>query len=221
MQRIVCRYNRDISLGAWNQSQVRTCWSEAIAAAGLELDARRGFIFCPVLPSGASSEAERIALSLNSLTEPSQLRDRINQELPTELQISCAWVANPGCEDENPARLDESDYELRWSGAPPVGELFPRVADILRQPTLPFTRVRESKTQNFDARPLIINLTPAMGDRPFLLTLRNGEQGNLRPDDIFSLLAYTPAADSVQVHRTEMRVSSWHNPPKTRNLRRD
>ncbi len=221
MQRIVCRYNRDISLSAWNQSQVRICWSEAIATAGLELDEKRGMIFGPTLPTGASSDAERIALNLLTLTEPSQLMERINQVLPAAIQISCAWVATPGCEDENPARLDESDYELRWSAAPSVSELFTRIADISRQTTLPFIREREHKTQKFDARPLIINLTPALGKGPIHLTLRNGEQGNLRPEEIFSLLGYMPEADTVQIHRTELRISSWHEAQKLRRLGRD
>ena len=168
MQRIVCRYRRDSSSSALSHSDLRALFERAAELAEIPLsEERRTVVMGPPLPPGATSEAERLVLELREPREPSQVRLQINSHLPAGLYIEQAWIAQPGGPEENPARLDEAVYDVVWQGAPSADELSARLQEFLMASVVHFTRVREKKTQQLNARALVTRgASPHQPGRP-------------------------------------------------------
>jgi len=215
MQRIVCRYRRDSSTSIVSQSVLRALFERAAELAGVPLDReRRTVVMGPPLPPGATSEAERLVFELCEPREPSQVCLLINVQLPAGLLIEQAWIARPGGPEENPAHFDEAVYDVLWPGAPSVELLSARLQDFLMASVVHFTRVREKKTQQFNARALTreVRLLSSRDDvARLLLTVSIGPQGSLRPDELLSVLGYTPLQGDLHIHRIALQQSAWHH----------
>lgn len=213
MQRIVCRYRREADAVALSFADVRVMLQTAAREAGLPLaDDRRALQFGPPLPTGATSEDERVLFELTEPRDPSDVCRDVGAHLPAGIQIDAAWVARPGTPDENPAGLDEAVYALCWQDAPPLGELTVRLRQFFATSDVPLVRMREKKTQRLNARALVRDLRVLVGrTNPTCLqvTLVIGPQGTLRPDEVLPALGYTPAAESVSVRRLALFPSSW------------
>ncbi|MHB9130273.1 MAG: TIGR03936 family radical SAM-associated protein [Armatimonadota bacterium] len=214
MQRIICRYRRDVMVCALSHAEVRHLLLSAVETAGLPVgDGRRVLVMGPPLPTGATSEAERFVLELSEPRDPVNVRRWLNLQLPDGLRIEQAWIAKPGGGEENPAQLDEAIYHLEWQGAPPADELLGRIQKFLASPVVPFTRVRENKTQSFNARALVRDIR-LLGSREgavrLQMTVSVGPQGTVRPEEVPQLLDYAAPADGAfRVHRVALHQSCW------------
>ncbi len=210
---MVCRYRRDAAAMAMSHAEVRAAWQTAVQAAGLPVSAdKRAIVMGPPLPAGATSEDERVLCEFTEPCEPHEVAERLNAQLPAGLRVEAAWVARPGTPDEHPAGFDEAVYELCWQDAPPLGELSARLREFFSASDVPLVRLREKKTQRFNARALVRDLQLLVGrSHPTCLQLRLaiGPQGTLRPEEVLQALGYTPAAGSVSVHRVAVFPSTW------------
>lgn len=227
MQRIVCRYRRDSSTGSLSHADLRALFQRTTELAMLPMEEeRRAIILGPPLPPGATSEAERLVLELSEPREPSGVRCQMNTHLPAGLTIEQAWIAQPGSPEENPARLDEAVYDVLWHGAPPPDELSARLQEFLLASVVHFTRVREKKTQQLNARALsrgVRLISNRDGVARLVMTVSVGPQGSLRPDELLTALGYTPTPEDVHVHRIALQQSAWRQPtrpPRTTCWRR-
>ncbi len=213
MQRIVCRYRRESCASVFSYAEVRTFFQVAAAKAELPLaEDRRAVLLGPPLPPDATSEDERAVIELIEPREPSAVREGLNAYLPPGLTIDITWIAFPGSPDENPAHLDEAAYEVDWQDAPPLAELRERLRDFLAAHEIPLTRMREKKTQQLNARALVLNvhvLTAGTRQVRLLMTLGVGPRGTLRPEEVLQVLGYAPAAGTVCVHRVALHQSIW------------
>jgi len=164
-----------------------------------------------------------MVLELVEPREPTAVRLQINLHLPPGVQIEQAWIAQPGGPEENPGRLDEAVYDVLWHGAPPVDDLSARLQDFLMASVVHFTRIREKKTQQLNARALSHNvrlLTGREGLARLEITVSVGPQGTLRPEELLQALGYTPALGEVHVHRIALQQSAWrHVSPSRRGGR--
>ncbi len=223
MQRIVCRYRRDSSTSALSQSDLRALFERAAELAEIPLsEERRTVVMGPPLPPGATSEAERLVFELREPREPSQVRLQINTHLPAGLCIEQAWIAQPGGPEENPAHLDEAVYDVLWQGAPSAEELSARLQEFLMASVVHFTRVREKKTQQLNARALtreVRLLTSRDGLARLRMTVSVGPQGSLRPDELLSVLGYTPQQGDIHIHRIALHLSARHHPTSQQRWR--
>ncbi len=224
MQRIVCRYCRDCSTSALSHPDLRVLFEQAAELAGIPLsEERRTIMMGPPLPSGATSEAERLVIELREPREPSQVRLQINTHLPAGLCIEQAWIAQPGGPEENPTHLDEAVYEVLWQGAPATDELSARLQEFLMASVVQFTRIREKKTQQLNARALLREvrlLASEDGRARLLMTVSIGPKGSLRPDELLAVLGYAPLQDDLHVHRIALHQSAWHHrSPRQRGVR--
>ena len=224
MQRIVCRYRRDSSTSALSHADLRALFERAAGLAGVLLsEERRTVVMGPPLPPGATSEAERLVFELREPREPSQVRLLLNTHLPTGLCIEQAWIAQPGGAEENPAHLDEAVYDVLWQGAPLADELSARLQEFLMASVVHFTRVREKKTQQFNARALtreVRLLSSLDGVAHLRMTVSVGPQGSFRPDELLSVLGYTPLQGDLHVHRIALHQSAWHHTSSQRRCER-
>lgn len=213
MQRIVCRYRRDIDAVALSFAEVRAVLQQAARDAGLPLsEEKRALVFGPPLAPGATSEDERVLFELVEPRDPSEVCREVNAHLPAGLRVVAAWVARPGTPDENPAALDEAVYEICWQGAPSLGELSARLREFFSASDVPLVRMREKKTQRLNARALVRDLRVLVGRTPptcLHVTVAIGPQGTLRPEEVLQALGYTPAPESVSVCRVALFPSSW------------
>lgn len=224
MQRIVCRYSRDSSTSALHQPDLRALFMRAAELARISLsEERRAVVMGPSLPPGATSEAERLVLELREPREPSQVRLQLQTHLPAGLCIEQAWIAQPGGPEENPAHLDEAVYDVRWQGAPSAEELSARLQEFLMASVVHFTRFRDKKTQQLNARALtreVRLLSNQDGLARLCMTVSVGPQGSLRPDELLSVLGYTPQPGDLHVHRTALHQSAWRHLPSQHRWKR-
>ena len=216
MQHVAGRYGRDANVGGMNQADVRGLFLAASQQAHLPIsDARRGVVLGPPLPAGATSEDERVLLELTAPREPGDIRERISRYLPDGVALESVWIALPGHVDENPACLDEAVYDIRWPDAPPADELSTRLGAFLAASQLPFTRIREKKIQQMNARALVsdLRLLERRDDQVCMrMTLAVGPRGSLRPEEVLQVLGYAPAREALGVHRVAVQLSAWRRP---------
>jgi len=208
MQRIVCRYRREIDASALSFAEVRETLHAAARDAGLPLaEERRAVLMGPPLPPGATSEAERVVFELLEPREPSEVSRAVNEHLPAGMRIDSTWIAFPGNPDENTANLDTAVYEVYWQDPPSFGELTVRLREFFASADIPLTRIREKKTQRLNARALVRDFR-VLGGRTdpacLQVTLAIGPQGSLRPEEVLQALGYNPAPDTIRVHRTAL-----------------
>jgi radical SAM-linked protein len=203
---------------------VRAHFVSAMEVAEIALgDGKRPLILGPTLPTGATSEAEIIAVELATPSDPRAVRDRLNVHLPDGLRIEAAWIAAPGSPDENPARYDEAEYLLIWQGAPTASELFARLRALLASHEVVITRTREKRTQTLNARALLrdVHLLGVHGGNARLrVTVAVGSDGSLRPDEIIPALGYPADPSAVTAHRTALRLRAWADKPDWRQWQR-
>jgi len=220
MQRIVCRYRRDVVVSMLGHNEVRQVLLDAVTASGLEIgEGRRMMAMSPPLPSGATSEAERVVLELLTPCAPGDVRRLLNLHLPDGVYIEGAWSALPGGDEDNPAALDEAIYDVTWSRVPLAVDIRTAVHDFLQAQDVLLTRRREKKTQVVNARALVYDvrvLTTRDGFARVFLTVSVGPQGSLRPDEFIQVLGEVPTPDAVRVHRVALQRSFWRHPSSPR-----
>jgi len=213
MQRVICRYRKDIDASALSFAEVRAALQTAAREAGLPLnDERRAVLMGPPLPPGATSEDERILFELTEPRDPSAVCRVMNEHLPAGLLMEAAWIAQPGSPDENPGQLDLAIYVIEWTNPPAFAEFSARVRDFFASAEVPLVRIREKKTQRLNARAFVRDLRMLGGRTNPLrlqLTLTVGSHGSLRPDEVLQALGYVPDAGDVRVHRVALHPSSW------------
>jgi radical SAM-linked protein len=221
MQRIVLRYRQESLTNVWNHGDLRALFLQAAEAAGLSVgEGQRVIRLGPPLPAEASSEAEYAVLELARPQDPSEVRRLLNLHLPDGLQVIQAWIAPPGSVDENPATLDEAVYEVRWlHAAPATAALDEAMKDFLAATVINFTRAREKKTQQLDARALVHDMALFAGADGFVrlrMSVSAGPRGTLRPAEALKVLGFPPAPGDIHVHRVALQRTIWRHPSPAR-----
>lgn len=216
MQRIIFRYRKDTLPGEISHGDLRGIFLNAVEAAGLPSEeGRRTVVMGPPLPPGATSEAEQAAIELVEPRDPSEVCRLLNLQLPAGIRVERAWIARPRSTDENPATLDEAVYEITWRHAPATGTLLVDLQRFLASTKVPFTRVREKKTQELNARALVRDIALlAMRDGMVRLrmTISVGPQGSMRPEEVLQAIGYAPEPGEVSVHRVALHRTLWRRP---------
>ena len=215
MQRIICRYRKDATAGPLGSGDLRALFRQAAEQAGLPVSEGRGILLGPPLPPEVTSDAERVVLELSEPRDPSMVREQVNAHLPSGVQVSCAWVGQPGGADANPALLDEAVYDVLWRDAPPAGTIIEQIRAFLQASSVALTRVREKKVQQLNARALLrdVRLTDIReGIIRLQLTVSVGPQGSLRPEEALQALGFTPTPGALQIQRIALQQSCWQRP---------
>ena len=101
--------------------------------------------------------------------------------------------------------VDTAAYELQPIQPFPIGMETLRLAleDLLKEQTLIVERVTKSGRRQVDLKPLILR-AEVPGDKIWML-VRSGSRGNVRPDELLTLLQEEPAR--WQVHRVGLFIA--------------
>jgi len=200
-------------------------FQQAAETAGLPTsDGRRVIVLGPPLPAGASSEAEFAVIELSRPYDPAEVHRLLNCHLPDGLQVEQAWIAPPGSLDENPATLDEAVYEISWQCEAPAFDILKQAIHRFQAASeISFTRAREKKTQNLNARVLVQDITLCDGMESLAclrMTVSVGPLGSLRPAEVLQVLGFPPAPGDIHVHRVALQRSIWRHPSPARRAHR-
>jgi radical SAM-linked protein len=214
MQQIHCRYRRDISTAQTTLSEIKQILLDAANRAGIEIDSsKRGLLLGSPLAVGAASDDERCIFSLTTPEDPGEIRRKLSLELPQGLQIINCWQVNSGTADADLAVFDESVYTIMLQNPPSGGEIISLIRNFIAQKSIIFTRKRENKTQQLDARRLVKYVRLISADKncaELEMVFRISNDGVIRPDEALTVMNIP--ADNITVHRIAMRASHWRRP---------
>lgn len=161
--------------------------------------------FASALALGASSEAEYLDVELTAAVPLREIIRRLNDVLPEDLRVTAAGQVPA---DARPlmAVVDTAAYELRPTQPLSDGEwetLRLALEDLLKEQALIVERVTKSGRRQVDLKPLILR-AEVPGDKIWML-VRSGSRGNVRPDELLTLLQEEPAR--WQVHRVGLFIA--------------
>jgi radical SAM-linked protein len=190
-------------------------WERAARRAELPLAYSQGFHPQPkiniaaALPLGFSSRCEMIDLRLEHDIPLEGLREKLQQTLPTGIQVASIESVN----ERAPAlqtQVASVEYEVTLTEAVDGSELKRKVDSVMESESI----IRERRGKTYDLRPLIeeLSLTPSplpmgegLGVRVFMrLTAREGATG--RPEEVLDMLGI--AFEGTRIERTRLIFQS-------------
>ncbi len=177
-------------------------WERTARRAELPLAYSQGFhpqpkiAIAAALPLGFSSRCELIDLRLDHDVPLDGLRERLQQALPTGIQIS-----NIESVDERAPALQTqvttAEYEVVSTEAGFGSDLKRRIDSVMESESI----IRERRGKTYNLRPLIETLeTPSEGKIFMRLTAREGATG--RPEEVLDVLAI--AFEGTRIERSRL-----------------
>ncbi|UED88620.1 TIGR03936 family radical SAM-associated protein [Streptomyces profundus] len=201
MQRVRLRYTKRGRLRFTSHRDFQRAFERALRRSEVPMAYSAGFTphprvsYANAAPTGTASEAEYLEIALAETREPAELRARLDESLPTGLDIVEAVPARTG---DFADRLAASVWELRLDGVP--AETAGRAVDaFLAAGEVMVRRQTKKGIRDFDARGAVVSLTAEEGgsDRPgsapcaiLRLVVRHLTPA-VRPDDVLSGLRAT------------------------------
>ena len=170
----------------------------AIRRAALPLAFSEGFhphpqiSFGPALAVGVESISEYLDLELITEMDPAALMNSLNQVLPDGLKIAEAGRIETGAKSLN-AMINKASYRILIQTDPGwKEELARQLNGLLQTETLNVIRKNKDGQKTVNIRPWLHNLSieeKSPDTQEIQLTGETGSNGNLRPEDIFSLVS--------------------------------
>lgn len=176
-------------------------WERLLRRAGLPLAYTQGFHphprlqFAAPLPVGYRSEAEWLDVYLREMIEPAEAVQALSAQCPLGLTILGAEAVPVGAPILQ-AQMREAEYAVRlWSPADPIA-VQDALSALLVAESLPRSRVRKDRLQEYDLRPLIHELAYVSGhqtdggtwEHALYVRARCGSQGSGRPEELLGEL---------------------------------
>lgn len=167
------------------------------------------------LPVGVEGWQELGDIELQARMEPSELVERVNRHLASELHLLSAWEVPLSAPSLTPS-IREAAYQV-WL---PLNGWGPEVTSRLASPTLchewmarasiPVSVQRKEKIVEVDARPFILELGILPEERDALgwgLRLKTGQGGSVRPQSIMASLLKEALNGQAPGWETKLRVA--------------
>lgn len=171
-------------------------FERAIRRAGLPMAYSSGFnphpriSYANASPTGASSEAEYLEIGLVEVCDPDEVRARLDEALPSGLDIVAVVVAAPGALAD---RLEAGRWEVELPGVDPA-EAAAAIEAFLAREAVEVERMTKRGMRAFDCRAAVVSLAarPAASDAAgsevcaiLDMVVRHGTP-SVRPDDILA-----------------------------------
>jgi len=158
VQRLRVRYAKRGRLRFTSHRDIQRALERAVRRAGIPVAHSAGFnprpriSYANAAPTGTASEAEYLEIGLTRITDPLDLRDRLDRALPDGLDVLGAVPARPPSLTD---RLEASWWriELPGTGGPAVEEA---VARFLACDRVEVQRRTRTQTRTFDARRAVV-----------------------------------------------------------------
>ena len=217
MAQLICRYRKGDRLRWISHLDLKRTLERAMRRAQLPLALSEGHnphprvSFGPPLPLGATGDAEVLAFYLSEAIDPGEVKDRLNQQLPSGLEIVEAWLPPRYKKKETFGDIDVAEYQVGIRGDVRLTDVSPRVSELLAQEELVVERGGQRPQRTVDIRPLIFSLAAedaAEGGIQLRMRLRTGSHGGARPQEVVALLGLEDGDTTICYHRTGLYASA-------------
>lgn len=207
--RIRITFAKQGALRYTGQIDLHKLWERAARRAQLPLAYSKGFHPQPkiniaaALPLGFSSRCEVMDLRLEREIPLEGLREKLQQTLPTGIQILDVESA----EERAPAlqtQVTAAEYEITLMEPVDRSELKRKVDSIMDSESI----IRERRGKKYDLRPLIegLDLPPPGGGEKILMRLAAREGATGRPEEVLDALGI--AFEDTRIERTRLILNS-------------
>jgi len=210
MQRLRLRFSRGDEVKYISHLDLMRLWSRALRRAGIRLAYSEGFSPHPKmslaapLPTGVTSEAELMDISLQKMVSPHFLIRTVAQQLPKGmdiLEVQEIPLTSPSLQSQ----LRYAEYRVVVTASQSEEEVHAAINSLLQAKSLPWQHMRDTGPRHYDLRALIDQIwlvsrhgsTFALGMR-----LRCDSQGTGRPEQVTAALGLTEYPNSI--HRTRL-----------------
>jgi radical SAM-linked protein len=178
-------------------------WERTLRRTGLPLLYSQGYnprprmaIALP-LPVGLTSEAERLDLLLATPVSLTEFMHCVRDQLPGGLSVRSLEEVDLGMASLQ-SELQSADYVICLAGG--CGALRQRVEELMAAESC----LRQRRGRAYDLRPLVLSLS-SRGSEKLRMTLRAGEAGTGRPDEVLLALGLSP--QKAAIHRQRLRFA--------------
>ncbi|NIM06821.1 MAG: DUF2344 domain-containing protein [Armatimonadetes bacterium] len=227
MQEIICRFSKGEEVKWVSHLETMRLLERALRRAQISIAYTQGFnprprlAMGPALPAGMTSEAELVAFFLSRKMDPDELKQRLNEQLPTGFALQTTWAIPGYRKKQTLGDIDTAEYIIIVKGPVEAEELERRAVGLLSCKEIPLTRQREKKTQHIDLRPWILALTVSemKGAAEIKMTLRTGSTGGARPQEVLEQLGAAGPEWEVSCHRKALYAGRSEERTKARGVR--
>ncbi len=211
MAQIICRYHKRDEVRWISHLDLKRTLERAMRRAQLPLALSQGhnphpkISLSPPLPLGATGDAELFSVQLAEGMDPGELKQRINDSLPSGLEVMEAWVLPAHRKKETFGDIDIAQYSVTVKGEVDAARVSEHIADLMGQEELIVQRGGKRPPRSLDIRPFILSLALAQASEDGVelrMRLRTGSHGGARPQEVIELLALNGADRTITYHRT-------------------
>ncbi len=227
MGQFICRYRKGPEVRWISHLDLKRTLERAMRRAELPLELTKGhnphpkMSFGPPLPLGATGDAELLAFSLDRAADPSELKQRMNSQLPSGIEVVEVWGAPAHKKKETFGEVDLAEYVITIIGPVGAERIAANVRRLLESRELIVQRGGERPEREVDLRPMIksLEVTQSGPAETVLRTrLATGSHGGARPQEIVRLLGMESEDHPVLYHRTGMYAGAEATAAKSRGV---
>lgn len=187
-------------------------WERVLRRAQLPILYSEGFnprpriALASALPLGISSECEIIDVSLREIISLEGLAEKLSETSPSGLriyEIHEVPVRSPTLQ----TRVRSAEYRIRLDETVNRVQVSEQLQEIIHATALLQPRDRKGKVIQVDVRPLIYDVrVDEQGD--VIAHLAVGDQGNLRPDEILTMLGLEEQYLGIHRYKLDIDLST-------------
>lgn len=207
MQRLKIVFRKGEGARYLSHLDLMATFEYAIRRARLPVDLSEGFNPRPrmslaaPLPLGYTGEREILEITLRSIVETPEVRERLQRALPAGVSISSVEEV-PAGRRTSASRLRSAVYRIELPT--PAPDLQSRVDELLNRSTLPVEEHREGTVRRRDLRPLLGSLESTPSGDGLRLVVRLDSEGTARPEQILDLLSVPRDGARITRERIEL-----------------
>jgi radical SAM-linked protein len=200
VQKLRIRYAKRGRLRFTSHRDFSRAFERALVRARIPMAYSSGFNPHPRLsyagaaPTGAASEAEYAEIGLREVSDPDEVRQRLDEALPPGLDVLEVVVSSGGALAD---RLEASRWLVTLPDVPPE-EVVEPVERFLALEEIQVTRMTKRGLREFDCRAAVVAMNHGVDSECAILdvVLRHGTPA-VRPDDILAGLHRTAGLPGV------------------------
>jgi radical SAM-linked protein len=206
-QRIYITFGKFEALIYTSNLDVAKMWERILRRADLPILYTEGFnprpriALASALPLGISSECELLDVSLREQILLEGLAERLLATSPSGLRIYHIQEVTPRSTALQ-SLVRSSEYVIQLEETVDRLSVQARIEKLLQAERVMLSKERNGKPIPYDVRPLIYSLS--LTDNHLITHLAVGERGNLRPDEVLTLLDLQEQA--LHIHRTSLHL---------------
>ena len=190
VQRIRLRYTKRGRLRFTSHRDIARVFERALRRAQVPMAYSAGFSPHPKVSwvgaaaTGVASEAEYVEIALAVRQNPEQVRQRLNESLPTGIDLVEAVEATPG--SSLPDLIQASQWWVELPGVTPA-QLAPAVAAFLATDSVEVQRMTKNGLRVFDTRAAVLSMSAEDGPSCAILAMVvQHVTPAVRPDDVLT-----------------------------------